>query len=106
MANPMPFIISSVGSYGDDSRDRQLIRRHVMLGKNKGKKRAKKSFQIETKDESLLCDQANRENVRSVPPKVGTDLSFIDFADTVELSMIGDILKCKPNRIPITHIKR
>lgn len=92
MANSMPFIVSSVGSHGDVSGDRQLIRRHVMLGKNKGKKRPKRAFRDQRNDDRL---NASREDVRRVPPKVGTDLSFIDFADTVELSLIGDILKCE-----------
>ncbi|KAF2165715.1 hypothetical protein M409DRAFT_24005 [Zasmidium cellare ATCC 36951] len=95
MATDMPFIISSIGQYGDGAKNRQLVRRHVMLGKNKGKKRPRKPFRLEQDHESPLgdADQSCRGKDYNVPPKVGTDLSFIDFADTVELSLIGDILK-------------
>ncbi|KAK4495904.1 hypothetical protein PRZ48_013172 [Zasmidium cellare] len=89
MANSMPFIISSVGEYGDDAKNRQLVRRHVMLGKNKGKKRPKRGCRFQPDHEP----DADHPHLDKVPPKLGTDLSFIDFADTVELSLIGDILK-------------
>ncbi|KAK4060766.1 uncharacterized protein Triagg1_10609 [Trichoderma aggressivum f. europaeum] len=96
----MPFIISDgIGSTATDKR--KLIRRYVMLGKNRGKTRKVKRevYQPSQSDLGYNGEDASTGlsiNMRysHIPQKVGSDLSFTQFADSVEPSLIKDILKC------------
>ncbi|KAH8653872.1 hypothetical protein BX600DRAFT_471789 [Xylariales sp. PMI_506] len=96
----MPFIFTDSNGKAEPSK-RKLIRKHVMLGKNRGKTRnAKLTHQ------SLPCDlRYHHENPDEFPgpcmkvcysaitKKVGSDLSFTQFAADVETPLLHDLLK-------------
>ncbi|KAL7904444.1 hypothetical protein GGI35DRAFT_199619 [Trichoderma velutinum] len=95
----MPFIISDgVGNTETDKR--KMIRRYVMLGKNRGKTRKVKREDHQPTQSDLGY---NGEDVSTglsinmryshIPQKVGSELSFTQFADSVEPALIKDILK-------------
>ncbi|KAL5089488.1 hypothetical protein Trisim1_005184 [Trichoderma cf. simile WF8] len=95
----MPFIISD-GIGSTEANKRKLIRRHVMLGKNRGKTRKVKrgDHQPAQGDLGYNGDDVSTGlsiNMRyyHIPPKVGSELSFTQFADSVEPGLIKDILK-------------
>ncbi|KAL6689660.1 hypothetical protein J3F84DRAFT_391628 [Trichoderma pleuroticola] len=95
----MPFIISD-GIGSTEANKRKLIRRHVMLGKNRGKTRKAKreDHQSTQSDLGYNGDDVSTGlsiNMRysHIPPKVGSELSFTQFADSVEPALIKDILK-------------
>lgn len=106
----MPFIISD-GIGSTEVNKRKLIRRHVMLGKNRGKTRKVKreDHQPAQSDFGYNGDNVSTGlsiNMRysHIPPKVGSELSFTQFADSVEPALIKDILKC--NRHPVFALHR
>ncbi|KEF57424.1 uncharacterized protein A1O9_05341 [Exophiala aquamarina CBS 119918] len=80
---------------------RKLIRRHVMMGRNRGKPRSVKALERPAlrnpKDSSQHEDGVPGLVIRMhhfmIPDKVGSDLSFTQFAATVEPVLIHDILK-------------
>lgn len=91
----------STGLKEDDPEMRKLIRSHVMLGKNRGKSRPAKRKKPPvwevvpapgSYDGSSVMIQVS-DSV--IPSRVGSDLSFVHFADKIEPSTIADILKCK-----------
>ncbi|KAI1080350.1 hypothetical protein F5B20DRAFT_540274 [Whalleya microplaca] len=96
----MPFIVSTDAKKTDPAM-RKLIRTHVMIGKNRGRtlpSRTRKPTQLwakvnrtstEGSDES--ADSFTTKSSLVVPSRVGTDVSFIQFADTVEPSSIAVI---------------
>lgn len=81
-----------------DANTRKLIRSHVMLGKNQKKKKlhAKRGDILTSYDNSSDPSRA-LSNASSflIPNKVGSDLSFAKFADSIKPSMIRDVIKCK-----------
>ncbi|UKZ48221.1 hypothetical protein TrVGV298_002457 [Trichoderma virens] len=97
----MPFIISDgIGSTETDKR--KMIRRYVMLGKNRGKTRKMKQgdhqpvpSDLESYKNSEAMSIGLSINMRysHIPQKVGSELSFTQFADSVEPALIKDILK-------------
>lgn len=108
----MPFIISDgIGSTETDKR--KLIRRYVMLGKNRGKTRKMKRVDHQPAPSDLEGSK-NGEGVSTglsinmryshIPQKVGSELSFTQFADSVEPALIKDILKC--NYHPVSAFAR
>ena len=82
---------------------RKLIRSHVMLGKNQGKtwpprrREARKSAETSSPDEtpdrqpsgSLITPSHS-----TVPPKIGSDLSTVRFADAVEPCVVEVVFRC------------
>lgn len=105
----MPFIISD-GIGSTEANKRKLIRRHVMLGKNRGKTRKVKrgDHQPAQGDLGYNGDDSTGLSINMryyhIPPKVGSELSFTQFADSVEPALIKDILKC--NRHPVLALHR
>ncbi|XXG93831.1 hypothetical protein Hte_000080 [Hypoxylon texense] len=96
----------STGTKKPDPEIRRSIRSHVMVGKNRGKTlppRKKKSTAPSSVSDShsynLRTDHECAEaslgtaTLDIIPRKVGSDLSFIRFADTIEESAIGVILE-------------
>ncbi|KAL7941240.1 hypothetical protein V8C42DRAFT_335722 [Trichoderma barbatum] len=97
----MPFIISD-GIGGIETDKRKLIRRYVMLGKNRDKTRKKKRVDHQPAPSDLegstSCEDVSTGlsiNMRysHIPQKVGSELSFTQFADSVEPSLVKDVLK-------------
>lgn len=84
---------------------RKLIRRHVMIGKNRGKPRNVKPLKPAASCNPEAPSQEDQDGAPGlmikmhhfmIPNKVGSDLSFTQFADTVEPALLHDILKCRP----------
>jgi len=83
---------------------RKLIRRHVMMGKNRGKSRSVKPLRTAASCNSEASNREDQDETPGltikmhhfmIPDKVGTDLSFTQFAATVEPVLLHDILKCR-----------
>ena len=102
MEAEMPFVVSTVPGK-DDPQKRKLIRRHVMLGKNKGKSRPttiRKPLPWEVVLELDSIDLEGSSPIRNstfpaIPRRVGTDWSFTELAGEIEPSALADILHCK-----------
>lgn len=111
----MPFIVST-GLHKTDQDTRKFIRKHVMLGKNtgkgSGKQRHNKAKRKRPLPEFIPLAIAPRpdEDIPtfsdtlhtlssayppSIPQKIGTDLSLVQFADVVEPSTASLVLRCK-----------
>lgn len=101
----MLFVVST-GTKKPDPEMRRLIRSTVMIGKNRGKTlipRKKKSIGSSTvvvsngdnPSTDHECPKASlaTATLDIIPRKVGSDLSFIRFADTIDESAIGVILQ-------------
>jgi hypothetical protein len=103
----MPFIIST-GRREDRPQIRKIIRRHVMLGKRWKQSQASKSRALSIPPENPSPAEAQNRASSDVQEaskptlltKVGTDLSFIQFADTMEPYMFQDLLYCEPHFFP------
>jgi hypothetical protein len=94
----MPFILSTGGQKGDPA-TRRLIRRHVMLGKNKNKPRPSKRRTPQSWDTLPAWDSSKdlsavHDHFSVIPRRVGSDWSFTQLADEIEPAALGDILKC------------
>jgi hypothetical protein len=98
----MPFIFTD-GMGKAEPAKRKLIRKHVMLGRNRGK--ARKVKPIKTATSCNLEDSDGKQDGAAgllikmrysmIPNKVGSELSFTQFAAAVEPSIVQDILKCR-----------
>jgi hypothetical protein len=91
----MPFVISTSMNKVDPEM-RKLIRSHCMLGKNRGRvlhsrRKPKTVFPVSEPVQNLL----DLEVASAVPNKLGSELSLLRFADSVEPSMLWEVLKCK-----------
>ena len=105
----MPFIPADAQGKTEPSK-RRLIRRHVMLGRNRGKTRHAKpgttsSWHSEHSGQGpdgasgLLIKMGHSTN-SVIPPRVGSELSFTQFAAAVEPPLIHDVLRCTPTFYP------
>ncbi|CAM1509475.1 Fc.00g032140.m01.CDS01 [Cosmosporella sp. VM-42] len=96
----MPLIFIDGMSKTEPSK-RKLIRKYVMLGKNRGKTRSVKLIDAATpcNSESSNGEQDEAAGLlikmrySKLPNKVGSELSFTQFAAAVEPSLIHDVLK-------------
>ncbi len=101
----MPFIVATdVKKVDRDTR--KFIRSHVMLGKNQGKSR-KSRYARRTQPVSLeatpnsstspdeLLDPSSCTSCSTIPDKVGSEISFICFADTMQPYMAEVVLNCR-----------
>lgn len=89
------YFVPQSATNGSDKDTRKTIRRHVMLGKNRGKVRTPKQptqqgFAIFHKDD---CIRETKREQTSVPRRLGSDLSFLSFADTVDPLIMGQTLQ-------------
>jgi len=95
--------VVSTGLEKPDPEVRKLIRSHVMLGKNQGKTRRPKR-----REARVLADKSSSvtdlggpsgslitASHTVVPPKIGSDLLTIRFADAVEPYMVEIFLQCE-----------
>ncbi|KAI1376392.1 hypothetical protein F4677DRAFT_445647 [Hypoxylon crocopeplum] len=102
----MPFIVSTGAKKPEDPEMRKFIRSHVMIGKNRGKTLRPKNKKAV--DSSVVPDPSEsssspgdehtagplvRTSPRIIPRKVGSDLSLIRFADTIEESSLAIIIE-------------
>lgn len=107
-AAKLPFILTT-GVTGPDSKTQAFIRSHVMKGKNKGK-----SYRSKRKDTGNSMHAGMTVEVEPpkqgstiwdyrplgfIPKRVGSELSFIPFADEVESSLAAPVVKCMYNRV-------
>lgn len=100
--------VAQTGDKDDDQDARKIIRRHVMLGRNKGQLRPRGSRQstpiqgctvfplnewryVLTNDSSSLS-QPEWLRRGSIPQRVGTEMSFHVFADTIDSPLMHDAL--------------
>lgn len=79
-----------------DPEMRKLIRSHCMRGINRGRilhsrRKPKTVVPISEPGQKLLDVEA----VSAVPNKLGSELSLLRFADSVEPPMLWEVLKCK-----------
>ena len=87
--------VRETGTKQDDEDTRKVIRRHVMLGKNQGRTHTLRQPTIPgaavfKKDD---WESSNQPIQSVVPGRVGTELSFLEFADNVELPLMNDTLR-------------
>lgn len=86
--------VTQTGKKKNDPNTRTFIRRHVMLGKNQGRKRNPKQptlagCAVFQKDDW----KRDVQPVQSiVPRRVGSDLSFLEFAEAVDPPLMSDTL--------------
>ncbi|KAI2618425.1 hypothetical protein GGR54DRAFT_605417 [Hypoxylon sp. NC1633] len=105
-AEDMPFIVATGTKKKVNPELRKFIRSHVMMGRNKGKTlgpRLKKTSALSRKvdsGEGIANEEGEQTNSalittlpRVIPPKVGSELSFIRFADTIEHSAVTVIIQ-------------
>ncbi|KAK6358862.1 hypothetical protein TWF696_000042 [Orbilia brochopaga] len=111
-AEPGMHFIVSTDTAKADAGTRKLIRSHVMLGKNLGKSRPKKKRQQQQQQHQGTSrgPQLDRRGQPSdpdlerqlrpdgrlvpvdIPGRVGSDLSFVWFADVIEPAMVREII--------------
>ena len=103
----MHFVVST-SVEKPDADARRLIRSHVMLGKNQGKTRrprkreARNSADQSSHDEDLggSTESSITASHCVIPPKIGSELSLIQFADAVEPYKVEVVLRCKLISLP------
>ena len=99
----MPFIFTNGNGKAEPAK-RKLIRRFVMLGKNRGKTRNPKRVETAISstsenpgdDREIAAGLSINMHYSGVPNKVGSEFSFTQFAAAVEPTLIHDIMKCTP----------
>jgi hypothetical protein len=109
----MPFIVSRSADKADAA-TRKLIRSHVMRGKKQNRLRpSKRQLQLLEKEQSRTKSARPARHVRVVPVgteelqlelichyaapiprRVGSDFSFVEFADDIEPEMVLNVMKC------------
>lgn len=101
----MPFVVSTSLDKPDPNL-RKFIRKHVMMGKNRGKtrptkKKEKKAIGLSEMSHPAKDLTKSSSNVslivrhHPIPPNVGSELSTVHFADDVDLSTVAVVLRCK-----------
>ncbi|KAK4553467.1 hypothetical protein LTR86_009524 [Recurvomyces mirabilis] len=87
--------INQTGTQEDDPETRQTIRRHVMLGRNRGRRPPKPkqpsipgAAVLDLHDATLVRHASDR----AIPSRVGSDISFLEFADDVEQTLMAETL--------------
>ncbi|VUC30262.1 unnamed protein product [Clonostachys rosea] len=79
-----------------DPETRKLIRSQCMRGKNRGRilysRRKIKKTAIPFQSEA---GSLNARLAPSIPSKVGSELSLVQFADAIEPSTLYEVLKCE-----------
>ena len=88
---------------------RKLIRKYVMLGRNRGKTRkAKATAPQDLEGSDMYHDGLSglviKMQYSKIPDKVGNDLSFTRLAAPVEPELMQDVLKCEQCHIT-THLE-
>ncbi|RDW81822.1 hypothetical protein BP6252_02934 [Coleophoma cylindrospora] len=90
-----PFIVFT-GAQDIDPKTRKLIRSHVMLGKNIATKKHPTKHRRGTacgKDSTDPSEPSMKPCCFPIPRKVGSDLSFARFPDSIEASSVVDIIQ-------------
>lgn len=100
----LPFIVST-GVAKPDSKTQLFIRSHVMKGKNKGKAYHIRRKGTRTSARTGVAVEADSPRqgptiwdyrpLGFIPKRVGSELSFIPFAEEIESSLAAPVVKCK-----------
>ena len=110
----LPFIVLT-DKRDVDADTRKLIRSHVMRGKNKGKapkKGPKGLLPASDKADALCSSMIGRLKTNyggsesSIPRPIGSAIGSVQFADTVEPSLVADILLCKYHPLDMPQQRR
>ena len=109
----MPFVVST-STEKPDPEVRKLIRSHVMLGKNQGKtRRPRKREVMNSVDKSSHDQDLGRSSESSIiashsviPPKVGSNLSTVQFAEAVEPEKVEVVLRCELRSLPTPTVTK
>ncbi|KIW46712.1 hypothetical protein, variant [Exophiala oligosperma] len=89
-----------------DPEMRKLIRSHCMLGKNRGKilhSRRKPKTVVPISVSRPVQQVLDLEPASSVPNRLGSELSLLRFADSVEPSTLWEVLKYRSMFDPLTY---
>lgn len=86
-----------------DPETQKLIRSHVMQGKNLGKSRRPKRSRVTSwaffahphQSWRVPLDKLLETGYSVIPGRVGSDLSFIKFADEIKPAIFGEVVKCQ-----------
>lgn len=100
----MLFIVSS-NTEKVEPATRKLIRSHVMRGKKQKRARPEKDRRTTSWHNwvSVVCraqaapvkiEDAIKAYAPLIPGRVGSDLSFVEFADAIEPSVVLNMIKC------------
>ncbi|KAH8679358.1 hypothetical protein BGZ61DRAFT_457085 [Ilyonectria robusta] len=93
-----PFIVTTPASQSFEGK-RNVIRRHVMRGKNRKKPPSRPpSWMNSSKPRNT--DNVDKEKRVSIPPKVGNDFSLAAFSAEIGPGMLEDIWKLKHAMVP------
>ncbi|KAI1170972.1 hypothetical protein F4777DRAFT_88156 [Nemania sp. FL0916] len=100
-ADYTPFILSINGGDGPkDPNTRKLIRRHVMLGKNRGKKfpdrrkpmrKTAAAAELPVHESNIIAPNSAK-SLSKIPRQVGSDLSSMSWAGSVDVSTMAVIM--------------
>jgi hypothetical protein len=87
--------VPQTGTKDEDPTTRKLIRRHVMLGKNEGRtpNHLKQPTQHGTAVFRMRQPLLDRSLLESIPQRVGSDFSGLDFADDVAPPLMNETLQ-------------
>jgi hypothetical protein len=87
--------VPQTGTKDDDPKTRKLIRRHVMLRKNEGRtpNNLKQPTQHGTSVFRMNQPSLDSPRPKSIPRRVGTDFSGLDFADDVAPPLMNETLQ-------------
>ncbi len=96
----MPFIVSSNAEKADPA-TRKLIRSHVMRGKKRKRERPDRNRPAigcgaivgRAEDARIRLEDVIEAYTPLVPDRVGSDLSFVEFAEEIEVSMLLNMAK-------------
>jgi hypothetical protein len=79
-----------------DSAARKLIRSHCMRGKNRGRiLRNTRKDKTATQGSNIAEPPLARKTTSVIPSKVGSEVSLLQFADSIDPSTLLEVLKCK-----------
>ena len=100
----LPFVNAAPNSRGYSEETRKVIRSHVMLGKNRGKKpkahaatrsRDSTASNRDTRARKVPSDPESENAVVPIPAKVGSEVTFTEFPNEVGLEMLDAVRTCK-----------
>jgi len=96
-ANPAGFqFIVSTSSRRPDKGDRKLIKSHIIRGRHKAKTPRELPAWLSSTDALTTGDNVcHALSAASVPKRVGSDLSLVQFPEFMKPYMLQDIVKCK-----------
>lgn len=101
----LPFIVSTTAEK-PDPKTREFIRSHVMKGKNKGKAyhirrklegtrtSTRAGVPVDAEPPGQIPTISDYRPLGFIPKRVGSELSFVPFADEIDSSLEVPVVKC------------